>query len=196
MSRTTLLILSLSLLAGCEYLDNLGKNEDGNASGDGSSGGSGEVVTLECPESEGGIAGCWVTEECGRARDDNGQLTENWGNMRVLFSENRQVQFLAQQYDNSACTGAPVRTTELDNLEASYADGQPTMDESGVDASQVIVTAQINNEAPFDTPVTYFISDAYRLCLSQSLRIGRDSVDIGQPTYSAIDFGSCLTRPD
>lgn len=188
MLRKTFFIVFLSFLAGCEYLDQLGKN------GEESSSGGGKVATLDCPESEETLSGCWETEECGRVRDEKGQLTENWGNMHVLFSQGGKVQFLTQQFETSACSGKPDRSTKLDDLDISYVDGQSTMDESGVHASQIIVTAQVNNEAPFETPVTYFISDAYRLCLSGSLEIGRDSVEIGQQTYSAIDFGSCLTR--
>ena len=184
MLRRSIFVVSFAFLSGCN------NGDDGSSSDPIRS----TTATLACPTSQEGIVGCWVTEKCNRVNEKDGKPSEYWGNTKVLFSQEGKIEFLGQQFVNSSCSGKPDRTTESKDVVASYTVGQSKKDVSGVEANQIIITSTFRNQETFDINTLYFISDNYRLCMSENFRVTHDSVIVSQSASFAIDFNSCLIR--
>jgi hypothetical protein len=183
--RKSVFVVCLALLSGCNHEDDSNNSENLIRS---------TLATLSCPASQEGIGGCWVTENCGQMNDEDGNPIEYWGHMKVLFSQEGEIQILGEQFKNSSCTGQPNSTTEFNEIVVTYSEGQPELDVSGVYASQIIVTSTFGDKDPFNVGTLYYITDKYRLCLSENFNIGYSSVGVAQAGSTAIDFNSCLIR--
>ena len=180
----SIFVVFFAFLSGCNNGDDGGSSDPIRST----------TAALACPTSQKGIVGCWVTEKCNLVNGGDGKPSEYWGNTKVLFSQEGKIEFLGQQFVDSSCSGKPDTTTTSRDMVASYTEGQSTKDASGVEASQIIVTLTFRDQEPFDISTLYFISDNYRLCMSENFKITHDSVVVSQSASSAIDFNSCLIR--
>lgn len=128
--------------------------------------------------------------------DEDGNPIDYWGHTKVLFSQEGEILILGQQYNNAMCSGQPDETTDVSEIVITYAEGEPELDVSGVNASQIIVTLTIDEKEPFSVGTLYYITDNYRLCLSENLTISHNSFGVAQAGSTAIDFNSCLIRAE
>lgn len=187
MFKKTFLFFSFAILSGCNSGDG----------GESSKPDESTIASLACPSDQEGIVGCWVTESCVQFTDEDGKLIESWGNLKVQFSQEGSIKFLPQQFENASCVGEPDGTkTGGDEIEISYTMAEPERDESGIVADQLAVTITLGKEEPFRVETLYFISNNYRLCLSENFEVKGDSFSFSQSQSRAIDFNSCLLRAE
>lgn len=183
MIRIVLMLTSLLLLSACS-----GSNSE-----------SSESVTdtkqESCTSNGESSLGCWVTEQCGQMSDENDQLIDLWGNIKLTLEDDGVFQLTGQQYNNSTCSGEISGTTSFDDAPVYYEIGSDEFDESGVLATQIKVTPESPDNELFWVDGLFHISNESRLCFSEDIQIRHDGLRLS-PSGVAIDFVNCLIKQE